>query len=373
MKIHNPYLRIFVLLHGTSGIQLLPIRRNDWHSIISFIINITLNVITYWAIFIDSPAGDENKWSDSSSAKLYDYFRRANFYAIYPIIYAGSIGSYLAYGHCIIASLDSTAFIIVRDCKQNRWKSLLIFLLGMIFWNQRFIIRELRYLIKLSLNNFRTLKLLTGMYLYHATQLTNWYLLCYYQLNIFFTLKQISHKLWSNESMQRTNSFSLEQRLYRSIIQLSEQCRHLQYYYSFIILFILIELSDSIIGNLCYLMIESFGTKIGWLSIYEQCVRWCLLIALVEMNHRNLILFDRIDQHFYRKLSTTIQMMINTNCSHVQYDRIARFSKFNQLNIYRQYYQLSLFNWLNVNISLLIDVFFFSLAYVLIISQTTTN
>ncbi|OTF82692.1 hypothetical protein BLA29_005432 [Euroglyphus maynei] len=361
-RIHNPYLRIFVHLHGTFGIQLSSIRLNDWHSILTLVINISLNIITYWGIFIDSPASDQI-WSESNSKQMYNYLRKANFYAIYPILYFGSIGSYIAYGHRIITGLDSNAFIIVSNCKRNRWKAFFIFMIGLIFWHQRFILRELRYLTKpLFLVQFRTLKLMAGMYLYHATQLTNWYLLFYYQLNTFFTLRQIVKKLWPNKSMLRTNSFSIERRLFRSIILLSEQSRRLQYYFSFIILFILIELSDSIVGNLCFLMIESFGTSIGWFSLYEQSIRWSLLFALVEINRQNLMFFNQIVQHFNRKLST-----IQTS----DY-RIARYSKYNQLKIYQQYYPLSLFNWLNVNVSLLINIFFFSFGYVLIISQTAT-
>nr|XP_027193713.1 uncharacterized protein LOC113788459 [Dermatophagoides pteronyssinus] len=376
MKIHNPYLRIFIRLHGTTGTQLSPILWNDWHSIIKFMINISLNIITYFGIFINSPVADQ-LLTETEANSLFRYFQKANFYAFYPLIYAGSIVSYLIYGHHIIAALDSSAFIKVYNYKRNRYKAIFIFLFIFLFWQQRFILREYRHLSKSSfIIRFRTIELMVGIYIYHATQMTNWYLLFYYQLVTFFTLKQIVRKLWSNKSMFRrpgkgmTNSFSIDQRLFRSIILLSEQSRHLQYYFSYIMLFLLIDLSDSIIGNLSFVMMESFGTGIGWLSLYEQSTRWLLLLALIELNRQNVQLFNHIDHHFIRKF-TAIQIMMKINRHHNDDNEVARYTKYNQLKIYRQYYSLSLFNWLNVDYSLLISIFFFSFGYVMLISQTT--
>ncbi|XP_075679377.1 uncharacterized protein LOC113788439 isoform X2 [Dermatophagoides pteronyssinus] len=339
-------------------------------------INISLNIITYWGIFIDSPVADR-LLTDLEIKKLFGYFQKANYYAFYPFLYVGQIVIFLIYGHHIIARLDSNAFIKVYDCKRNRLKAIFIFLLAFIFWQQRFIIREYRHLSKPSfLIEFRTIELLVGIYFYHATQMTNWYLIFYHQLITLFTLKQIVKKLWSNKSMFRrpgkgmTNSFSIDQRLFRSIILLSEQSRHLQYYFSYIMLFLLIDLSDSIIGNLSFVMMESFGTGIGWLSLYEQSTRWLLLLALIELNRQNVQLFNHIDHHFIRKF-TAIQIMMKINRHHNDDNEVARYTKYNQLKIYRQYYSLSLFNWLNVDYSLLISIFFFSFGYVLLISQTT--
>lgn len=168
--------------------------------------------------------------------------------------------------------------------------------------------------------------------------------------------------------LTNTNNFSSrDRRLFLLLQNLTEQNRQIQFYSSFILLFILIELTNSFIAVLCILLIDS--VRFGLIVIYEQCIRWFVFISVIEMNRRNLLLFNHIDRYFYRKFSTI--QLINSRHHNNNNNWIARYSKYNQIEIFRQYYQLSLFNWLDINISLLIEIFFFSLGCVMIIALTS--
>nr|XP_027193714.1 uncharacterized protein LOC113788460 [Dermatophagoides pteronyssinus] len=317
-RIHNPILRIFVLLHGTSGLQLSPIRF-CWPSMFRLFINIILNIFIFYLIF-----GDQSIWFEIhlitiKMKKLYEQYLLANYYAIFPLIYFGFIGAYHLYGNRIIRMLDSPVFDNnnnIDDCRRNRLKIIAMFIVIKLFWDIRYLFGDFY---RIFHSNWSQIRLIMASYLFDSSFFINWIILYYHQILLFFTLKKIQQKLPRKISKINkttiTNSISLEQRLFRSILILSNANRHLQYYYSSILLLVLIDQINQIIGFLSY-----------WL------------------------------------LHQTNLQFINLKC----------YSKYNHLNIYRQYYQLSIFTWLNIDLLLLMNLLFFSFGYVLIISQTTT-
>ncbi|KAH9530321.1 hypothetical protein DERF_004134 [Dermatophagoides farinae] len=171
-----------------------------------------------------------------------------------------------------------------------------------------------------------------------------------------------------SSSIRKTgNNFSIEKRLFNSIKNLSVHNRHIQYYLSYLLFGILIEQTNSIIHFLTFFIVDPRRTSIGLSNIIAQTLRNCLCFFLVQLNQRNICLFDQIDRHFRSKC------IANHHHHHHRDNSITtlRYSKYNQLQIYRQYHQLSVFQWLNIDSSVLVQLFFFSLSYVLIISQTT--
>ncbi|KAH7638262.1 uncharacterized protein LOC124497285 isoform X2 [Dermatophagoides farinae] len=368
-KIHSPYLRMFVLLHGASGLQLLPISIHDLRSLIYLIINLSLNSITINCVFYDSPLSHAiNRAQQQSSHKLYGYYLRTAFYFVYPIIYICFISNYLICGYRIIQLLDSHVFIrstIMIDSSTNRWKAFGIFIATKLFWIHWFFINE-PYWIANLVNHFKwkTFSLVLGLYLYHIYHLTTWFLLYYHQIITNLTLKQIDQMLTTATTI-KTNSFSLEKRLFRSFQKLSRQNQKIQFSTSFLLSIMFIEQTIFTVSNLSYFFLVHFkGGDGAWhfLSIYSYLTRFIICFGLIEINRQNLQLFDHIEKRF--------------NCKVIQNGDGAsggcslRFCHFNQLQLYRQYFCLSAFQWLQIDAITAMQMFFFSLSYVTIISLT---
>ncbi|XP_046916884.2 uncharacterized protein LOC124497285 isoform X1 [Dermatophagoides farinae] len=368
-RIHSPILRIFVQLFGTSGLQLSPLRCFNCKTTFIFVINIIINILLFYSTYIDTGAFFEQM--EFNSKKLYAYFQSAHYFVFFPSMYIGLICTYLLYGHRIIMILDSSVFICINDCRMNRLKAFLLYAIMKIIWDEQYWCREFRNHI-FDQFDVRRAKVTIGAYIFHTSTFINSIILYYHQIIMFFTLQQIIDKLTTNNlPLLKTNSFSLEQRLFRSIVILSKTNRHFQYYCSIMLSLLLIYQADYLIVFLSYWILHPGSTEfLGITSFIEQINRLILFTGLVLINRQNIQLFDRIDHHFRLKHAGKHHHP-HYNLNTITTTRRKRYTKYNQLQIYRQYFQLSIFNWLNFDLSLVLHLFFFSMGYVLIISQTT--
>nr|XP_027193711.1 uncharacterized protein LOC113788458 [Dermatophagoides pteronyssinus] len=362
-QIHSPYLRVFVLLHGAFGLQLLPITFTNQRSSIYLIINLLLNTITLYCIYYDSIVADSIV--QHQSHKLYHHFLRLNFHLIYPIIYFCFIFNYLLYGYRIILLLDSPVFIhrsLMFDCRRNRLKALTIYLAVKLFWDHWSFVNNYHWIIILIYKfNWRQFKLLFGLYFYHIYIITTWFLLYYHQIVLYLTLQRIQQKLSAKSVIKNNNynNFSFEKRLYRSIRNVSLKNQQIQSKFSLILAVIFLEHSIVTITSLCYLFLDQMGNEMNRpLSIYSHSLRFLIYFGLIEINRQNIQLFDQIERYFNCKI-------FNNN----EGKKISsRFSQFSQLKLYRQYYPLSIFHFMNIDAITALELFFISLSFVLIIS-----
>ena len=349
------------------GVQLSSIQWYDWRSLFTLLFNLLLSGFIIYGIYIES---NEKHVNVNKSIYLYEHFLQASISVFYPLCYISSIFCYFLYGHHIIMLLDSPVFIAInQNCQSNQRKFLLItiFVIIKLIWDHRYIVHHF-----VNIQNLKTKEIIIicSIYLFDTLQMINWYILFYHQLINYFSLRQIYGQLstTNKSSIRKTgNNFSIEKRLFNSIKNLSVHNRHIQYYLSYLLFGILIEQTNSIIHFLTFFIVDPRRTSIGLSNIIAQTLRNCLCFFLVQLNQRNICLFDQIDRHFRSKC------IANHHHHHHRDNSITklRYSNYNQLQIYRQYHQLSVFQWLNIDSSVLVQLFFFSLSYVLIISQTT--
>nr|XP_027193716.1 uncharacterized protein LOC113788462 [Dermatophagoides pteronyssinus] len=317
-EIHSPLIRTFVKFHGLFGVQLSPICWYDWHSILRLLINILMNIFVLYGLYIESNETTEKFYTKSH---LYEHFWRASIVATYPIGYFITIICYIRYGHHIVKQLDSPSF--------------------------------------------QQIHIPVAVFFYDSSQLITWYILFYYQWIQYLSFRKLISKLSTTTTKRRktNNNFSIEQRLFQSIKNLSQPNRQLQYYCSYLLIGVLIEQTNSVIHFLLYVLLDPYKSGVELANVFAQTIRTALCFLLVQINRKNIQFFDQIYQHFRLKFIGN---------HHNNHDQISiRYSKFNQLLIYRKYFQLSIFQWLNIDYLFLVHMFSFSLGYIIIISQTT--
>nr|XP_027193715.1 uncharacterized protein LOC113788461 [Dermatophagoides pteronyssinus] len=359
-EIHSPYIRLFVKFHGLFGVRLSPICWYDWHSILRLSINILINLIVVYGMYIES---DETFGSYQTRSNLYGYFRRASIIISYPLCYFFTIFSFHCYGHHIIKQLDSPVFKQIQlPGNQQQLKTIIIFIIIKLIWDYRYMVNSF---LKVFYSDLNVMIVICGIYLYDSSQLITWYILFYYQWTQYLSFRKLIAKLSTTTTKRRktNNNFTIEQRLFCSIRNLSRPNRQLQYYCSYLLIAIIIEQTNLIIHFFLYIILDPYKIGIEWSDIIAQTLRTSFCFLLVQINRKNIQLFDRIYQHF------RLKFIGNHNDQNNQIP--IRYSKFNQLIIYRKYFQLSIFQWLNIDYLFLVHLISFSLGYIIIISQTT--
>nr|XP_027193717.1 uncharacterized protein LOC113788463 [Dermatophagoides pteronyssinus] len=362
-QIHSPLIRTFVKFHGSFGVRLSTICWNDWHSILRLSINVLLNILTIYGMYLES---DHTFGSYRTRSYLYVHFHRASIVVSYPLCYFITIICYHCYGHHIVQQLDSPIFKQIQlPVNQQQLKSIIIFIIIKLVWDYRFIVR---HLMKSFNSDWNFNIVIWSIYLYDTSQMINWYILFYYQWITYLSFRKLISKLSTTTTTKHqrktnNNNFTIEKRLFCSIRNLSQSNRQLQYYCSYLLIAILIEQINSIIYSLLYIIIDPYKSGVIIPSVITQTLRSTICFLLVRINRKNLQFFDRI-YHYFR-----LKFIGNHNDQNNQIS--IRYSKFNQSIIYRKYFQLSIFQWLNIDYLFLIHMFSFSLGYIIIISQTT--
>nr|XP_027201150.1 uncharacterized protein LOC113795158 [Dermatophagoides pteronyssinus] len=399
MKQHRLF-RLLLNTFGFIGIQLRPLILNNSISIINWLWNIVINLLTLYSLYDQKPMKVRLERLITSDQYLMYYFIKICGLFIFPGLYLSYIITYLIYGRLLIQYLKSSTFSSVRVSH----KSIMIFISASsiptyLLWLRKFL--------PYYTYNLRTLFAIELFILYRSV---TWIFLYFIQLANLHVLKQIRQRYLNDDNEKQTaqlanakkcqncylrrsrcaisaslakigkrieplrhtlknqSSITKCRDLYEEMKELAELNNRLQRIFSILTTIHLIHTSVIITISLNDAAMTNFPLNLWYFSdVLFRIIFW---FGLLSMNRKVLQNFNQIEGFMLRKLRKVRPTQTISSRKNSSPLKCAKVLKFKEINIYQQSFFILLFDVLRIDLKFLLDWICFIAGYATLIHQT---
>ena len=285
---------------------------------------------------------------------MINQFHKLNKNVIFPFIYYGYILSYFANGHQFIQCLQSTTYSSSIQFSQNQ--SILVLMVATILTNIFCFIGVEKFQ-KSSIFNIISLEI---FYFYESV---TWILLYYHQIVNLNALRQIRDRYLESSSSSSGHKRTISnylikcKNLFINVKQLADLNTRIQSILSYLLCLHILDSSSFLILSTTDL--AAFNLESSYKCLIELPIRISLWIGLCMANKIVIMEFDRIENSIQKSLRS-----ITTGLKR------KKIFKYKEMEIFRESFQLIMFDFFIIDFALFMDWIIFIAGYVTIIYQT---
>ncbi|UXI20816.1 ATP synthase delta subunit [Sarcoptes scabiei] len=348
-RISHPLLALIIKTYGTIGVQFLSFSN---HNLINWLINILIDVFTYYLMFMGETSIITIRQSRiiSSDRLLLIYYSDINSRFIFPTICISYMLSFFIRGSKIIELIDSLNRL--RSIHQQRmsYSKASLILIATFLANNLIVLVSFTTDMLFESDRKSSIKSTAGILLMTSFHTVTWLLFFIQQFLLCRILEEIYHDRPSFPTMTYMT------RIYQKIVNISEINLQIQQEFSFLLFIHLLNATTYMIIAITYITVCSKSNFGYWIEWPLRIIPW---IYLCRINKNVMLHFDLIEKH----LSNTGRHLKFYQCSKIHF-------RIKQLKIYKDRFQIIVYSSFKVDLSTLLFLVCFVTSYITIIYQT---